>query len=43
MGEPQAINEITLVLRERHRIGPGQNDDFNIRDMTALTKVLMPR
>jgi ABC-type antimicrobial peptide transport system permease subunit len=37
---PQAITQITELLRERHHIRPGQDDDFNIRDMTELTKAL---
>jgi len=37
---PQAIDEITDLLRERHRIHSGQSDDFNIRDMTEITKTL---
>ncbi len=37
---PQAIDEITALLRERHRLRPGQGDDFNIRDMTELTKTM---
>jgi len=37
---PQAMDEITEVLRERHRIRPGEADDFNIRDMTEITKTL---
>jgi ABC-type antimicrobial peptide transport system permease subunit len=35
-----AISQITAVLRERHRIHGGEADDFNIRDMTEMTKVL---
>jgi ABC-type antimicrobial peptide transport system permease subunit len=35
-----AINQITAVLRERHRIREGQADDFRIRDMTEVTKAL---
>ena len=35
-----AINQITEVLRERHRIHRGEPDDFNIRDMTEMTKVM---
>ncbi len=31
-----AIDEITRVLHERHRIGPEAQDDFNIRDMTEI-------
>ncbi len=34
----QAMDEITDLLRERHRIRPGEEDDFNLRDMTELTK-----
>ena len=34
----QAMDEITDLLRERHRIQPGEEDDFNLRDMTELTK-----
>jgi macrolide transport system ATP-binding/permease protein len=37
---PAAIKQITQLLRERHRIGPGEPDDFNIRDMTEMTKAL---
>ena len=37
---PAAIQQITQILRERHRIGPGEPDDFNIRDMTEMTKAL---
>jgi macrolide transport system ATP-binding/permease protein len=37
---PAAINQITQILRERHRIGPGEPDDFSIRDMTEMTKAL---
>ncbi len=35
-----AIQQITDLLRERHRIRAGQLDDFNIRDMTELDKAL---
>jgi len=37
---PAAIDQITELLRERHRIRPGESDDFNIRDMTEMTKTL---
>jgi ABC-type antimicrobial peptide transport system permease subunit len=37
---PSAIDQITLLLRERHRIRPGEPDDFRIRDMTEMTKAL---
>jgi putative ABC transport system permease protein len=39
---PQAINraadEITLLLRQRHQIRPGQDDDFNIRRPEEVIK-----
>ncbi len=35
-----AIAEITAVMREKHRIKQGAIDDFNIRDMTEMTKTL---
>jgi ABC-type antimicrobial peptide transport system permease subunit len=35
---PIAVRQITQVLHERHRISPGHPDDFNIRDMTEMTK-----
>lgn len=34
------MNEIKELLRERHGIASGKNDDFEIRDMTELTKTL---
>jgi len=37
---PVAIRSITALLHERHRIRPGQPDDFNIRDMTEMSKAL---
>ena len=37
---PAAINQISALLRERHRIRNGDPDDFNIRDMTEMTKAL---
>jgi ABC-type antimicrobial peptide transport system permease subunit len=36
----QAIDQVSELLRERHRIRPGQPDDFNIRDMAEITKTL---
>jgi len=35
---PAAIRQMTALLHERHRVGQGQLDDFNIRDMTEMTK-----
>ncbi|MCY2930337.1 MAG: ABC transporter permease [Planctomycetota bacterium] len=39
---PTAIDQMTDLLRERHRINlaMGEVDDFNIRDMTEMTKML---
>jgi ABC-type antimicrobial peptide transport system permease subunit len=37
---PAAIDQITSLLRERHRIRPGAPDDFRIRDMTEMTEAL---
>jgi ABC-type antimicrobial peptide transport system permease subunit len=37
---PQAIRQLSGLLHERHHIRPGQADDFNIRDMTEMTKAL---
>jgi macrolide transport system ATP-binding/permease protein len=36
----QAIDQIAQLLRERHRLRPGSDDDFSIRDMAELTKML---
>jgi len=37
---PLAMRQIAELLRERHRIRPGDNDDFSVRDMTEFTKAL---
>jgi ABC-type antimicrobial peptide transport system permease subunit len=37
---PMAMRQVTQLLHERHRIRAGQPDDFNIRDMTEMTKAL---
>jgi ABC-type antimicrobial peptide transport system permease subunit len=37
---PLAIRQINELLHERHRIRAGEPDDFNIRDMTEMTKAL---
>ncbi len=37
---PEAIRQITEVLRERHHIRRGQPDDFNFRDMAESSKAL---
>jgi macrolide transport system ATP-binding/permease protein len=36
----QAMSQITELLRERHRIRAGHDDDFNIRDMTEMSKMM---
>lgn len=35
---PTAADQITALLRERHRIRPGQPDDFGIRNMTEMSR-----
>ena len=37
---PAAIQQITRVLRERHRLQSGAGDDFQIRDMTEMLSVM---
>ncbi|MFZ5453858.1 MAG: ABC transporter permease [Thermodesulfobacteriota bacterium] len=37
---PTAIEQMTQLLRERHRILPSQAEDFDIRDMLEVTKAL---
>ncbi len=37
---PQAISEITSLLRQRHHLLPGQPNDFNIRNMTEISNAL---
>jgi ABC-type antimicrobial peptide transport system permease subunit len=37
---PDAIRQMTEILRERHRIRDGQPDDFTIRNMTEMTNTL---
>ncbi len=33
-----AQNEVTELLKARHRIGPGQENDFTIRNLTAIAE-----
>jgi ABC-type antimicrobial peptide transport system permease subunit len=37
---PQAMDELSELLRERHRLNDDEVNDFNIRDMTELSKTL---
>ncbi len=37
---PLAIDQVTSVLREQHRLDSGEADDFNIRNMTEITESL---
>ena len=37
---PDAIEQITQVLRRRHGIQPGEEDDFVIRDMSEMLKTM---
>lgn len=35
---PEATEQIKTLLRQRHRIGPGQEDDFTVMDLTQMLK-----
>jgi ABC-type antimicrobial peptide transport system permease subunit len=37
---PAAIEQITALMRERHRIRPGSLDDFRIRNLTEMSEAL---
>jgi len=37
---PSAIQQITMLLRERHHLRAGSPNDFNVRDMTEITKAM---
>ena len=37
---PDAIRQITEVLRRRHRIQPGMPNDFSVRDMSEMLKTM---
>jgi ABC-type antimicrobial peptide transport system permease subunit len=37
---PEAMDQITSLLHERHRIGPDQPDDFNVTDMAEASKAV---
>jgi len=37
---PRAIEQVTALLHERHRIRDDEPADFNIRDMTEITRAL---
>jgi len=37
---PAAIDQITEILRERHRIHGDEPEDFSVRDMAEMTKAL---
>jgi ABC-type antimicrobial peptide transport system permease subunit len=37
---PQAIKQVTLVLRERHRLGEYEPDDFRIRNHTEMANTM---
>jgi putative ABC transport system permease protein len=34
------VDEATRLLRQRHRIAPGAEDDFSVRDLSALAETL---
>jgi putative ABC transport system permease protein len=35
---PQATEQIKTLLKQRHRIGPNQEDDFTVMDLTQMLK-----
>jgi ABC-type antimicrobial peptide transport system permease subunit len=37
---PDAIAQVTALLRERHHLKPTAANDFNVRDMTEITKAM---
>ncbi len=37
---PEAIDEITDLLRERHHLDADRDNDFDIRDMTEITRTM---
>lgn len=37
---PDAIQQVTNVLRRRHGIRPGEMDDFSVRDMSEMLKTM---
>jgi ABC-type antimicrobial peptide transport system permease subunit len=37
---PSVIRQITQILRERHRLLPGDPDDFRIRDLTEMGETI---
>jgi macrolide transport system ATP-binding/permease protein len=37
---PGLVREITALLHDRHRIRPGDEDDFSVRDMTEMMRTL---
>ena len=36
----QAKEEISAILRQRHRLAPGADDDFTVTDMTEVTQMI---
>ena len=39
----EAEDEITQLLRQRHRIGPDQDDDFSVNNLTQIMEILESR
>ena len=37
---PAAMAQVADLLRERHRIGPGRDDDFTVRDFTQVIEAV---
>jgi macrolide transport system ATP-binding/permease protein len=37
---PAAVERVTALLRDRHHVRPGQDDDFSVRDMTEMMRTM---
>ena len=37
---PSAVQDVTTLLRQRHRLGDSDPEDFFVRDMTEITKTM---
>jgi ABC-type antimicrobial peptide transport system permease subunit len=37
---PEAIDQITALLHDRHHISADESDDFNVRDLTEMTSAM---
>jgi hypothetical protein len=37
---PATVDQVTMLLRDRHRIRSGHDDDFSVRDMTEMMRTM---